>query len=496
VTALHEAVSPAVNEMLFACRKLGLGPRANPDSPDGPWRGQCPTCKQRSQPDERPLTIRRSGEISCKHGCDQQQIADALLAVHPSAPAAPDRIDEPRIVSLEDFIAIDEPGAEPLLGDEQGALIPEGGDVMVYGDGGAGKTTLTFDGACHLSTGTVWLGIPVARALRLLLIENEGPRPLLRQKLKRKLAAWNGPPLDGRISVFERPWGQFTFAESGWREQLAASVQELEVDVIIAGPLTRLGMDTAGTLQEVVAFQRLVADVRARSGRPLTFILVHHENKGGTVSGAWEGAGDTLLHVQAAGNGHTVVFIQKARWASKWHHETLKLAWTDGEGFELEGDRDYEAQVRELLSEQPWRTVKEISEGISAGETAVKDVLNGKPELFELRTGEAAKQVDRVGNAKVYGLRSGSNAVNAVGAFQGGAKGDCVTASPLKGRSSSERTPPPPPESALTPQRSPTEWPRSEDELQTLIDSDPGLPDDWHRIEDEHYVMANEDIEF
>ena len=44
-------------------------------------------------------------------------------------------------------------------------LIPEGGDVMVYGDGGAGKTTLCLDLACHLAAGDDWLGIPVAAAV-------------------------------------------------------------------------------------------------------------------------------------------------------------------------------------------------------------------------------------------------------------------------------------------------------------------------------------------
>ena len=47
-----------------------------------------------------------------------------------------------RVVTLEKFVAVDEPGAAALLGTEDAALIPEGGDVMIYGDGGAGKTTL------------------------------------------------------------------------------------------------------------------------------------------------------------------------------------------------------------------------------------------------------------------------------------------------------------------------------------------------------------------
>jgi hypothetical protein len=64
-------------------------------------------------------------------------------------------------------------------------------------------------------------------------------------------------------------------------------------------------------------------------------VLIHHENKNGKVSGAWEGAVDTLLHVNAQGNGRTRVFIQKARWSSAQHGTTLELRWASGEGFEL-----------------------------------------------------------------------------------------------------------------------------------------------------------------
>jgi len=379
------------------------------------------------------------------------------------------------VVSLEEFVAVDEPGAAALVGDADGALIAEGSDVMVYGDGGAGKTTLLFDLAFHLATGQAWLGIPITRAMNVLILENEGPRPLLRQKLRRKFDAWSGPSVEGRIRVFERPWGEFTFADEAWRQKLAADVKQAEIDVLIAGPLTRLGMDSAGTLQETAAFMRLVGDVRRQSGRPLTDIIAHHENRAGTVSGAWEGAGDTLLHVQGAGNGHTIVVVQKARWASAWHRKTLKLAWTDGDGFELEGGRDYVAEVRALLSERPWRTVKEIMAtpedgGIGAGEKAVRDVLDGHAEVFEMRTGEDAKALGRTVKAKVFALRSGANAVGAVSAFQGGAEGYCATAPPLKGAVAPSAPPSNPLGTASAPQRSTSLDGWSDDELQALID--------------------------
>jgi hypothetical protein len=239
------------------------------------------------------------------------------------------------VVSLDDFAAVEEQGAAALIGDGDAALLPEGGDAMLYGDGGAGKTTLAVDLAFHLAAGDVWLGIPVPRAVRVLLIENEGPRSLYRAKLRRKAEVWAGSAVDDRIRVLEEPWGRLSLADPCWRDALGAAIEDGEIDVVIGGPVSRLGMDEAGTLQEVRDFMALVGDVRERSGRCVAVVLIHHENKGGKVSGAWEGAGDTLLHVQARGHGRLRLYVQKARWSSTHHATALELVWTEGEGFAL-----------------------------------------------------------------------------------------------------------------------------------------------------------------
>ena len=319
------------------------------------------------------------------------------------APAPEDIV----VVTLEEFVGVDESGAGALLGTGDAALIPEGGDVMVFGDGGAGKTTLAVDLAFHLAAGDDWLEIPVPKPRRVLLIENEGPRALLRKKLGRKRDAWAGGDLGGRLRVFERPWGDFTLASEQWRNELARKVAALEVDVLIVGPLTRIGMDVAGTLQDVAAFMRVVAELRVLCGRPLTVILVHHENKPGAVSGAWEGSGDTLLHIQAAGNGHTILHIQKARWDAERHGKTLRLAWADGEGFKVEGERDRLAEIKALLADDRPRTLKEIAAprekgGIGANLDDVRDLVEGNAKLFESFTGDDAKALGRHPSAVVW----------------------------------------------------------------------------------------------
>jgi hypothetical protein len=243
---------------------------------------------------------------------------------------------------------------------------------------------------------------------RVLLVEAEGPRPLFRRKVRRKLDAWEGSELGDRLFVLETPWADFRFPDAA---EIAALVGEYEIDVVIAGPLTRVGMEDLGTLQQVRDFMAQVEEFRQQTGRRLTIVLVHHENKGGTVSGAWEGAGDTLFHAQVHARGKTTLTIQKARWSGEWHKRTLELAWTDGDGFEVieEKERHLEAEIARLLDERPHLTAKEIAApqergGIAAKVDAVNYVLKNNPERFASRTGAAAKAVGRHSNATVWSV--------------------------------------------------------------------------------------------
>jgi hypothetical protein len=138
---------------------------------------------------------------------------------------------------------------------------------------------------------------------------------MMRQKIAAKLAAWHGPPLKGRIHVLDEPWGRFTFRDPDQRAQLAAAIDELELDLLVAGPLGRIGMEGAGTSDEIRDFLTNVDEaLRACQQRPALFV-VHHENKAGTVSGAWEREPDTLVHVQ--GQGHTTPPGTRSRSATK-----------------------------------------------------------------------------------------------------------------------------------------------------------------------------------
>jgi AAA domain len=304
-----------------------------------------------------------------------------------------------KVTTSETFAAEEEEGADPLLGDKDNVVIAQGGDVMIYGDGGAGKTTLEIDLACHLAAGDPWLGIPVPRPLSVLLIENEGPRPLFRRKLKRKLESWTGSPIGDRLLVAAEPWAQFTFADPEWRKALAGTIHEREIDVYMGGPLTASGMEDAGTIQECRTFLALVDEVRAASGRPVAFVHIHHDSKSHVVSGAWEGVGDGLFHVQKRERGRTGLHFQKARWASEYHGTKLELVWTEGESFtvveKVEIPDEHAAELILAFVEEngdtSWGKVEKALSGKGAGVERLRAIRDGRLAAGELvnRKGDA-----------------------------------------------------------------------------------------------------------
>lgn len=313
-----------------------------------------------------------------------------------------------RIVDFTTFVSQTEPSSEPLLGTADNTLLPLGGTLMMYGDGGAGKTTLTIDAVSHLASGASWLGIPVERPVRTLLIENEGPRGKFRQRLSEKHASWNGhAPFSPNVSVLEEPWTRFTLRDPAHRLALASTVDAEEIDLVVMGPLVTLGMVGGGTPDEVIAFEELLLETRTLIARSVSLWIIHHENKAGDVSGAWERVPDALCHVQALGNGHTRLVWQKARWADDYHKTKLDLVWAEGRSFTIREDEaaDVEQELRDAFdSQNEWRTVKESRELIGRRENETKKALQNLVELGEMEYQKGP--AGRVGTAKCYRLRS------------------------------------------------------------------------------------------
>jgi 5S rRNA maturation endonuclease (ribonuclease M5) len=95
-----------------------------------------------------------SDHLAAGHGLsDFVPVALAVDAEEFAAVEVAQLVVEP----VEEFAAVDEPGADSLASTPNGeAVIPADGVVLVYGSGGSGKTTLTLDLCFALAAGESW----------------------------------------------------------------------------------------------------------------------------------------------------------------------------------------------------------------------------------------------------------------------------------------------------------------------------------------------------
>ena len=288
--------------------------------------------------------------------------------------------------TLDAFLGHTYPKAEPLLGKPGCVLLARGSLFMAYGPDGSAKSTWTIDGLAHLGAGAEWLGIPVARPVRICLIENEGPPSLFQEKLAAKIATWEGTKFAHNLFVFQGPWGEFTFAEPEAREALVAFCEEHAIDLVTANPTLGLGVAASGRPDETQQFVDWLVACGLKS--EVAFWLLHHENKSGQTSGDWGRHPDTKVSLQQDGNRpRTKLDWAKTRWATltqetspakvsmlEWVIETQGYSITE---LDVMGatDTELEERVAEYLTEHPLSSTTTVETEVMGTATRIRKAL-------------------------------------------------------------------------------------------------------------------------
>lgn len=296
---------------------------------------------------------------------------------------------KPLIVSLHHFINQHEDVADAVIGDTDETLLPAGGLVIVGGEGGSSKTTLTLDAIAHICSGTEWLGFPSARPVRALIIENEGPRSQFRTKLRQKTESWNGADFHHNVYVWEDPWASFNFSQPADRQHLIDFAEDRAIDLVVADPLDSLGIAGAGTPEDTRRFIAHLKDCGLHNPlKPLAFWLLHHFNKSlgrsvvAQLSGAWGGHPDAILGVELGEGQTTKLTWAKLRHATPPKDKTVILQWdTETRGFTpldrpvaIEPE-ELREKVLEYVTAHPGESQSRIEEGVGGRRKAVREAL-------------------------------------------------------------------------------------------------------------------------
>ena len=293
-----------------------------------------------------------------------------------------------------EFATRDFPEASPLLGEAGKVFLGVGSLLMVWGAAGSGKSTWTIDGIVHLAAGADWLGVPVPRSVRVCIIENEGPPSLFQERLAEKLAAWDG----GRdpashLHVYTVPWGGFSFRDPDARAALRAYCDEHDIELVTANPTLGLGVGASGRPDDTQQFVEWLVECGLWGER--AFILNHHQNKAGQVSGDWERHPDTNVFLKRDGNRQrTKLDWSKTRWATLDPEEkVVMLEWTTASwGYTVTkldagtpSDEEQIDRLNEWITAHPERSTTEVLANVEGKDARKRrllkahfDHLNGK----------------------------------------------------------------------------------------------------------------------
>ena len=303
---------------------------------------------------------------------------DAAAATNGAAAAAP---TDPT-VTLADFVARKADNADMLVSCEQGTLLPPAGFGLLVSKSGAGKTTIMADFILHAAAGRDWCGLQFPRPLRVLVIENEGPREAFRQKLERRLASWAAVEGEQQIRVWDDParWGQVRLSSSEQLAQLRAAADAHQIDLCVSDTLTRFGMRGNGTPEETREFVELMT--AAGLTRDLAFLLLHHpvtrpdqvSDELERIAGAWPPHADAIVYLQKLTSNRARLSFPKLRWATGQRPASILAFTPENETFQLVAEEThdddkpspetYEQRILDHLADHPNATTDELENDV------------------------------------------------------------------------------------------------------------------------------------
>lgn len=295
-------------------------------------------------------------------------------------------------VTIDEFVArTPDDTTPPLIECEQGSVLPAGGLGLAAGKTSSGKTTWIVDLCLHAAAGADYCGLTFARPLRVLIVENEGPRESFRQKLERRIA--HGPERDDQaqpVRIWDEParWGMVRLSDEELRARIRTAIELHAIDVVVSDTLTRFGVSGNGTPEETRDFMTLLVDVGL--GRDVAFLILLHtrtRNEPGIdeleqIAGAWAPHADAVFMLKKLEGNRSRLSYPKTRFARgsvpasilafEPETETFTLVATDDETPDHVTPETYDERVLAWLEEHPWCTTDELDEGVEGRATEVR----------------------------------------------------------------------------------------------------------------------------
>ena len=219
--------------------------------------------------------------------------------------------------SLEELVNWEPPEVTPLI--SHGILEPET-VLLVYGHEKAYKSYLSYSLAFALQTGTPWFSF-TTRQCRVLLLQSEIPRRLLRRRLVKFIAGNDLYPRD--LMICSERFLKLNDPRGEGALKVDALIRDYKPEVVIIDPLYKFLQGDPSSAVDVNNWIEVVERIQARNHCAIVIIAHtrkrHFDEEGRSIRGPQELMGSSNFPNWI--DGMVEVFRQE--------HSTVELKFTD-----------------------------------------------------------------------------------------------------------------------------------------------------------------------
>lgn len=199
-------------------------------------------------------------------------------------------------------------------------IVPLGGSLVLGGAPGDGKSWLMLQLALDVSRGEKFLGLFPTRQGGVLLVDEENPLVLVRERLT-KLALGQGIVLQN-LPIYFAIWQGVKLCEPKSAEEVMKEIEKHDCILAVFDSLVRVHNRDENSATEMA---KLFESIRAIMSQKVSCLIAHHNRKpgmnGGDSAHALRGSSDirafadSQLSIRRSGD-QMLVTQEKARWTA------------------------------------------------------------------------------------------------------------------------------------------------------------------------------------
>ena len=247
-----------------------------------------------------------------KHGLKGPEAIEYIsnikgIPLRKPSPSRYKRVPKLKLLSVAQIINDPRPKPVDLIGN---GVLPVNSLLVITGPEKVYKSMISVNMGLHLASGCDWLGNPISKTYRCIVLNAEGGYFSMRERLTRMVSGFNKPFDRENLLLSEEV--SLNLLESDDYMLLTQSLEKNKPDVLVIDPLVRFHDAEENSANEMAAVMGLLRELIHRYD--ISIVLIHHGNKGGGPargSSVTLGEYDSMMHLtKVQDHGRPVINVK------------------------------------------------------------------------------------------------------------------------------------------------------------------------------------------